>query len=264
MVSGIRVIGRLTVSLFAGFVWAAPADAQDTPPQAVGPVIVDFVDSPANHPYYHFVMTPPHAERCQESGAAVFDVKIDPNGIVSSVSMIKSSSVPELDVAARQSVLGWRYPPSKNARHRKEKVAFGAPGPRVWTGDCSAEATKAYADALEQAPMVIPIRMPKGMSSPRRLSSPERTVDFDPANGKACAEDAYTLTMSVVLAADGRVRKIEPWESSGAAALDRDAYDLIKSLRFRPAKRGGEPVPVTIGLFVTPRPAGAKCHLLVE
>ncbi len=249
-----RALGHLTLFLFAG---VAPALA-DAPAMAL------LMEPAQDRKYEHFAFAPPHAVRCGESGTVVLDVRIDPDGVVAAASIVEKSAFADLDVTARQAVLGWRYHPSKTALRRTEKVVFQADTRSVRTGECSTEATRAYAAALAEAPVVIAPSMPKGMSPPALLGPKDALVDLDPSDGKACSEDATTLTMYAVVAADGTVRKVEPWEPAGTSAIPRSAYALAQTLRFTPAKRNGEPVPVTLSIFVTPRPAGSRCRLLVE
>jgi TonB family protein len=252
---GARALSCLTLLSLVGLAAPAPADA---PAMAL-------VMAPAHgDKYEHWAFASPHAVRCGARGEAVVEVKVDPDGLVSAASIVRSSSNPELDVIARQAASGWRYPRSKTALRREAEVVFDPGTPEVTTGECSSEATRAHAKALAEAPMVNPSRMPKGMSPPMLRSPNQVAVDVDPNDSKACSEDATTLTMNVVIAADGKVREVESWEPAEATPIPRRAHDLAGTLLFRPAKRNGKPVAVTMAIFVTPRPAASRCRLLVE
>jgi TonB family protein len=64
------------------------------------------------------------------------------------------------------------------------------------------------------------------------------------------ARETGRVLLSVTVAVNGTVSAAEIAESSGFAALDRAALDVVRRWRFRPAQRAGQPVEHTIGVPV--------------
>jgi periplasmic protein TonB len=64
------------------------------------------------HPHGADVVYPPNAMHCWEKGTATFAFLIDDKGAVHDAKLIGSSGYDDLDRAAQQNVLTWRYVPA--------------------------------------------------------------------------------------------------------------------------------------------------------
>ena len=223
-----------------------------------------------NYTFDHLVTVPLAAKRCGESGVATLAIAIDENGRVSEAHVANGSGYADLDVAATQSVLGWRYRTARtggvNTFPHEVKVVFQAGDYAVrHDGECSASSVKVRAKAMEEAPLVNPARMPLGMQAPKFASSVTSEVDLGDARSVNCGPTATTHMYTVIIGADGSVRSFETHEQWGLPTLDMAATHFVKSLRFAPARSRGHSVQVSIYVFVTPRPVGAKgCVLRAE
>lgn len=74
----------------------------------------------------------------------------------------------------------------------------------------------------------------------------------------ACADVGGRVLLRVTVGTDGRTAELEMLESSGQPALDDSALEAVRTWRFEPATRGGQPAVSTINVPVTFTPPVEK------
>jgi TonB family protein len=90
-----------------------------------------------------------------------------------------------------------------------------------------------------------PYRVGGGVSAPRAIYAP------DPEYSEEARKAKYqgTVVLWVVVGSDGRPRDVKVTRSLGLG-LDEKAIEAVKSWKFDPAKKDGQPVPVQISVEV--------------
>ncbi len=240
-------------------VLALTAVLQAEPANATTVVFHDFT-------YDHYASAPYAAQQCGESGVTVLGIKVESDGQVSEARVVQSSGYADLDVAARQAALGWRYRVNSNDNStfpHEARVEFSAPQDTARKDDrCSKADVDARAKEMEEAPLVNPARMPRGMNAPKITGRTMSKVDLGARRDEICKPDTFTHVFTLTIAVDGVVHKAEAHGLWGEPALDQAAIDFVNSLRFKPARSNGKAVAVSIFVFVTPRPLGATTCIL--
>jgi protein TonB len=89
-------------------------------------------------------------------------------------------------------------------------------------------------------------RISKDMTPPKATHSPDPQFP----NLAADAEQRGIVVMLVGVNAKGRVEPVRVLRSS-APAFETSAVDTVKKWKFKPAKKGGQPVPVQITVEMT-------------
>ena len=90
-----------------------------------------------------------------------------------------------------------------------------------------------------------PYRVGGGVSAPRALETPD--PEFSEEARKAKLQG--TVILWVIIGADGRVHDIKVYRSLGMG-LDERAVAAVRTWRFEPARKDGQPVPVQISVEV--------------
>jgi len=88
-----------------------------------------------------------------------------------------------------------------------------------------------------------------GLGSPRIIqAAPDYAINPKPVYPSLAIRRNYegTVTLLVEVLADGSVREIEIFESSGHKMLDRSALKAVRKWRFRPGTKGGKPVTMKV------------------
>lgn len=83
----------------------------------------------------------------------------------------------------------------------------------------------------------------------------------------ACSGKDGTSTLKVVVGTAGTPTEVTVLRSSGTAALDQAAVAAVKTWKFKPATRAGQPVPQTINVpvnFHAPQVRPDNCFSLDE
>ncbi|MBA3486356.1 MAG: energy transducer TonB [Lysobacter sp.] len=83
----------------------------------------------------------------------------------------------------------------------------------------------------------------------------------------ACADVGGRVLIRLTVGTDGRAAGVEMLESSGQPALDASALEAVKTWRFEPATRGGQPAATKINVPVTFTPPVEKpemCFVLED
>lgn len=86
---------------------------------------------------------------------------------------------------------------------------------------------------------------------------PPRAVETPPPDypeALACDGVGGTVDLRVTIAPDGSVGPIKLQGTSGNQTLDEAAIAAVRTWRFKPATRGGEPFPFTISVPLTFNP----------
>lgn len=74
----------------------------------------------------------------------------------------------------------------------------------------------------------------------------------------ACADVGGRVLIRLTVGTDGRAAGVEMLESSGQPALDASALEAVKTWRFEPATRDGQPAATQINVPVTFTPPVEK------
>ncbi len=90
-----------------------------------------------------------------------------------------------------------------------------------------------------------PYRVGGGVSAPRAIFSPEPEYSEEARKAKFQG----TVVLSVVVGPDGRTHDIRVRRSLGLG-LDEKAVETVRTWRFEPARKDGQPVPVQISIEV--------------
>jgi len=93
-------------------------------------------------------------------------------------------------------------------------------------------------------PPPIPPRQVGAVDTPRPAYPPEL----------ACAGIGGTVVLSLTVGTEGRPIQVKLVRSSGQQALDAAAQEGVRSWKFNPATRNGQPVPQTIQVPVNYKP----------
>lgn len=83
----------------------------------------------------------------------------------------------------------------------------------------------------------------------------------------ACADVGGRVLIRLTVGTDGRPAGVEMLESSGQPALDTSAMEAVRTWRFEPATRGGQPATSHINVPVTFTPPVEKpemCFVLED
>jgi len=120
-----------------------------------------------------------------------------------------------------------------------ERVAEREPEPRA-TEAPPREPQRALEIAVEAsaAPPPTPVRSPE----PVEGYTPSPTY---PARARRMGWQGEVVCV-LSIGADGSVLDVRVERSSGYALLDESALDALRKWRFRPAERGGEPIPMDV------------------
>lgn len=96
----------------------------------------------------------------------------------------------------------------------------------------------------DDQPPPIPPRQVGAVDTPRPGYPPEL----------ACAGIGGTVVLSLTVGTEGRPTQVRLVRSSGQQALDAAAQEGVRSWKFNPATRNGQPVPQTIQVPVNYKP----------
>jgi periplasmic protein TonB len=84
---------------------------------------------------------------------------------------------------------------------------------------------------------------------PRPIRGPSG-LDRYPS-GSIAAKESGRATITICIAATGKVEKVELAKSTGFVRLDNSALNIARQYEFKPALRNGKPIPVCLPYTIT-------------
>ena len=97
-----------------------------------------------------------------------------------------------------------------------------------------------------------PVAAARGSATPVPISQPAPRYPQEALR----RNDGGTVRVSVTVAMDGSVERLELAEGSGSRYLDRAAMEAVRRWRFQPAMRDGQPIVADVVVPITFNPGG--------
>ena len=156
-------------------------------------------------------------------GPTIVSFKIAKDGTVTDVVVQQSSGAVAVDEAAKSCIAGWLYTP---AMKNGQPVEFSTTGHFEWKAALRSE-----------LPPSDPSKITRVISYPVRKDHHGSCEGWHAAHG---------VSLAFYVEPDGSVKDVTVLQSSGDAAIDKDAIDCVSGRAYRPAMRDGQPIEVRL------------------
>lgn len=217
---------------------------------------------------------PPESRKEGHEGVTIVEATVGLDGSIVEAELVKSSDHPELDTAALDAALKWKFSPAEykgrkvgtivtipfnfNLFDRKpgeEEPEAGEEVDSVEVDSTEVKEAEEESDTLASLPLrqVPPMPLEKVEKLPQPLNQPE--PDYPEELIKQGIKGQ--VKVEVLLDTDGKVIDVKVVESSGIKEIDKVVVETAYRWTFTPAEYKGKPVQVWVPIpFNFGEPAG--------
>lgn len=217
---------------------------------------------------------PPEARAEGHEGTAIVEATVGLDGSIVEVELVKSSDHPELDTAALDAALKWKFSPAEYKKRKvgtivtipfnfnlsdweplEEEPEISQEADSMAVDSTEAKEAREESDTIPSLPLrqVPPMLVEEVDNAPQSLDTPQPEYPEELIKQGAKGK----VVLDVLIDTDGTVVDIKVKESSGFEQIDKAAVDAAYNWTFTPAEYKGKPVQVWFPIpFSFGEPAG--------